>query len=197
MGWSHDSERKNNALSDQQMFERFIEVVNSQSEYNTNNVNAVPILIWHKIDNSVDEYSTSINLFNAEMKYLRDNNFKVLTMANLVYDDGSNYLKISGSNDNANAPTPSNQNQFTARITDSKEKNDHLSTKEDGELIKKVVKGEDTVSEESLPATKDDNFDATFAKDSRSQIDGDVDAEMDTDTQNQIPSGILRFAFKP
>jgi peptidoglycan/xylan/chitin deacetylase (PgdA/CDA1 family) len=195
MGWSHDSERKNNALNDQQMFERFIQVVNSQSEYNVNKVNAVPILIWHKIDNSVDEYSTSINLFNAEMKYLRDNNFKVLTMSNLVYDDGSNYLKISGSNDDSNGPTPNNQNRFAARITDSKEKNDYLSTKEDGELIKKVVEGEENASKENLPATKDDNFDTTSAKDSRSRIDGDVDAEVDMDTENQIPSGILRFAF--
>ncbi|HJY10691.1 MAG TPA: polysaccharide deacetylase family protein [Nitrososphaeraceae archaeon] len=195
MGWSHDSERKNNALNDQQMFERFIQVVNSQSEYNVNKVNAVPILIWHKIDNSNEEYSTSTNLFSAEMKYLHDNRFTVLTMADLVYDDSNNYIRISGSNDDSNGPTPNDQNQFAARITDSKEKNDYLSTKEDIELIKKVVEGEENGSKENLPVTKDDNFDTTSAKDSRSRIDRDVDAEVDMDTENQIPSGILRFAF--
>jgi hypothetical protein len=71
------------------MLERFEEVVNSQSKYNTVGINAVPILIWHKIDNSNEEYSTSINLFDAEMRYLFDNDFIVLTMADLVYDDTS------------------------------------------------------------------------------------------------------------
>jgi hypothetical protein len=179
MGWSHDSERKVNTLSDQQMFERFKQVVNSQSEYNANNINAVPIVIWHKIDNAADEYSTSTSLFNAEMKYLHDNNFKVLTMADLSHDDDSNFMKISDSNDDSR-PAPSNQNQIATRISDIGEKNDNLSTKE----------GEDTASEEAIPTTKNNDDYTTSEKDS-SQIDGDMEAEGDKDPESQIPSGII------
>lgn len=191
MGWSHDSERKNNALNDQQMFERFIEVVNSQNDYNvnSNHVNAVPIIIWHKIDNSNEEYSTSTNLFNAEMKYLHDNNFKVLTMADLVYDETSNYLKISGGNDEAREPISNNQNQFATRITDLEEKNDNLSTKEEGER-------EDTASEEGLPNnTKDNDDDMTSLGDSEYQIDRNIEAV--EDTESQTPSGIMQFVLEP
>ena len=53
MGWSHDAERRDNSYSDSQMLDRFIEVVNSQSAYNTDGkINALPIIIWHRIDNS-------------------------------------------------------------------------------------------------------------------------------------------------
>jgi peptidoglycan/xylan/chitin deacetylase (PgdA/CDA1 family) len=179
MGWSHDAEMKNNALNDQQMFERFIQVVNSQNEYNanSNDVNAVPIIIWHKIDNSNEEYSTSTNLFNAEMKYLHDNNFKVLTMADLVYDDASKYLKISAGKDDAHEPIPNNQNQFSTRITDLEEKNDNLSTEEEEKV--------NTPSEESLPSLDNSQF----------QIDRNNEAE--GDTENQIPSEIMQFALEP
>jgi hypothetical protein len=194
MGWSHDSERKNNALSDQQMFERFIQVVNSQSEYNANEVSAVPILIWHRIDNTVDEYSTSTNLFNAEMKYLHDNNFKVLTMADLVFDDASNFLKISGGDDGAHKPIPNNQNEFAARVTDSEEENDNLSIEEEVDLInEEVTEVEDTVSKENPLATRG-NDDKISDEESRSQLDGENEA--DEDTESQIPSGILRFILE-
>jgi hypothetical protein len=38
-----------------------------------------------------------MNLFNAEMKYLHDNGFKVLTMADLAYDENNKYLYIKSS----------------------------------------------------------------------------------------------------
>src|SRR5215208_2626422 len=99
MGWSHDAERKENSYSDSQMLDRFIEVVNSQSTYNTDGkINAIPIIIWHRIDNSgegdPEQYATSIDLFEKEIKYLHDNGFKVLTMADLGYDENSNYLYL-------------------------------------------------------------------------------------------------------
>jgi hypothetical protein len=34
MGWTHDSERRQNGFDDSQLLERFIEVVEGQSEYN-------------------------------------------------------------------------------------------------------------------------------------------------------------------
>ncbi|MBD0360981.1 MAG: hypothetical protein ICV56_09770, partial [Nitrososphaeraceae archaeon] len=99
LGWSHDAERRDNSYSDSQMLDRFIEVVNSQSAYNTDGtINAIPILIWHRIDNSgvgdPEQYATTIDLFEKEIKYLHDNGFKVLTMADLGYDENSNYLYL-------------------------------------------------------------------------------------------------------
>jgi hypothetical protein len=45
-------------------------------------------------DSGGDRYNTDIKLFNAQMKYLHDNGYKVLTMADLAYDDKSNYLYL-------------------------------------------------------------------------------------------------------
>ncbi|HZB16555.1 MAG TPA: polysaccharide deacetylase family protein [Nitrososphaeraceae archaeon] len=99
MGWSHDAERRDNSYSDSEMLDRFIEVVNSQSTYNTDGtINAIPIIIWHRIDNSgvgdPEQYATTIDLFEKEIKYLHDNGFKVLTMKDLGYDENSNYLYL-------------------------------------------------------------------------------------------------------
>jgi peptidoglycan/xylan/chitin deacetylase (PgdA/CDA1 family) len=99
IGWSHDNDRKENSYDDSEMFNRFVEVVNSASMYNTGStINAIPIVIWHKIDNSGEgdpgAYATTIDLFEKEIKYLHDNGFKVLTMADLGYDANSNYLYL-------------------------------------------------------------------------------------------------------
>jgi peptidoglycan/xylan/chitin deacetylase (PgdA/CDA1 family) len=99
MGWSHDADRSKNSYDDSEMLERFIEVVNIPSIYNTNGtINAIPIVIRHRIDNSGEDdpeaYATTIDLFEKEIKYLHDNGFKVLTMADLGYDENSNYLYI-------------------------------------------------------------------------------------------------------
>jgi peptidoglycan/xylan/chitin deacetylase (PgdA/CDA1 family) len=99
MGWSHDADRYKYSYDDSGMFNRFVEVVNSASMYNTDGtINAIPILIWHRIDNSGEGdpqvYATTIDLFEKEIKYLHDNGFKVLTMADLGYDINSNYLYL-------------------------------------------------------------------------------------------------------
>jgi hypothetical protein len=99
MGWSHDADRSKNSYDDSEMLDRFIEVVNVLSIYNTNGtINAIPIIIWHRIDNSGEDdpeaYATTIDLFEKEIKYLHDNGFEVLTMADLGYDENSNYLYI-------------------------------------------------------------------------------------------------------
>jgi hypothetical protein len=104
-GWSHDSEKAENIFSDEYMLHRFIEVVEGQDEYNNKNidssrVSAIPIIIWHNIANNVkdDPYTTtSVSLFESEIKYLSDNGFTVLTMSNLEYDEGNSVLKIKGS----------------------------------------------------------------------------------------------------
>ncbi|MGH9975551.1 MAG: polysaccharide deacetylase family protein, partial [Nitrososphaeraceae archaeon] len=98
MGWSHDADRKDNSYDDSEMFARFTEVVNSQTKVNNNTdgkLSAIPVIVYHNIDDIKEDYATSVDLFDAEMKYLYDNNFTVLTLADLGYDESTNYLKIN------------------------------------------------------------------------------------------------------
>jgi peptidoglycan/xylan/chitin deacetylase (PgdA/CDA1 family) len=94
-------ERTHNALdtryshNDTQIFDKFVQLVNSQISYNKNGIiDAVPIIGYHDIDNNKTITSTDVDLFDSEMKYLRDNGFKVLTMSDLGYDEKTNYLYI-------------------------------------------------------------------------------------------------------
>jgi len=87
-------ERTHNALdtryshNDTQIFDKFVQLVDSQTNYNKNGIiDAVPIIGYHDIDNNKTITSTDVNLFDAEMKYLHDNGFKVLTMSDLGYDE--------------------------------------------------------------------------------------------------------------
>jgi peptidoglycan/xylan/chitin deacetylase (PgdA/CDA1 family) len=94
-GWSHDLSRKVNTYDDSALFDRFIQVVNSQSNYNKNGtIMAIPIIIYHRAGDQGTDYNTDLDLFNKEMKYLHDGNFEVMTMADLAYDKKSNYLYI-------------------------------------------------------------------------------------------------------
>jgi hypothetical protein len=83
------------------MFERFVIAVNSQDEYNSDGtVRAMPIIVYHSfapfsdVSDSKVPVDTSVNLFEREMKYLHDNGFLVLTMADLGYDESKNQLYI-------------------------------------------------------------------------------------------------------
>lgn len=107
IGWSHDYDRIKYSYDDSQMLHIFIKVVNSQEKYDNNlpvqatpleaAVQAIPIIVYHRIDNSGDPYSTSISLFADEMKYLHDNGFKVINLDDLVYDNSTSsfYFKNS------------------------------------------------------------------------------------------------------
>jgi peptidoglycan/xylan/chitin deacetylase (PgdA/CDA1 family) len=84
-----------------QMFHKFVAAVNSQNIYNKDGiVRAIPIIIYHTLVNYPDlSYSnrpidTTVNLFDAEMRYLYDNGFKVITMADLGYDENTKSLYI-------------------------------------------------------------------------------------------------------
>jgi hypothetical protein len=95
-------ERPHNGLdsrfshNDTKIFEKFVELVSNQLKYNKNDtqLNVIPIIGYHSIDNDKTPDSTDIDLFAAEMKYLHDNGFKVLTMSDLGYDEKSNLLYV-------------------------------------------------------------------------------------------------------
>jgi hypothetical protein len=81
------------------MLQKFIAYVNSQDSYNQDGIiRAIPIVVYHDIiidldvNNSKNPNDTTMNLFNTEMKYLHDNGFRVLTMADLGYDENNKYL---------------------------------------------------------------------------------------------------------
>ena len=93
--WSHDFEIVENSYTDSQALERFIEVVDSQSEYNKNGtINAIPIIMYHDIGVDNKDSVTDVDLFNKEMKYLHDNKFGVVTISDLSYNEKHDYLYI-------------------------------------------------------------------------------------------------------
>ncbi len=70
------------------MYDQFIEIVESQTKYNTeNSIGAIPILIYHMVDYSQDDYSINPNLFEKEMKYLFENGYKIFQMKDIVYNN--------------------------------------------------------------------------------------------------------------
>lgn len=79
VGWSHDAERKEHFYSDSEMLQKFKEYVTEYSEKDGGS-NHVPIIIYHKIEDTGDAYSTSVDLFESEMNYLYENGFNVVTM---------------------------------------------------------------------------------------------------------------------
>jgi hypothetical protein len=93
--WSHDSANEDYD-NDNEMYEEFVNVVNSQQNFNGDGtIRAIPIIAYHDLDYGYrTPDSTSVNLFDAEMKYLYDNGFTVLTMADLGYDESTHQLYI-------------------------------------------------------------------------------------------------------
>jgi peptidoglycan/xylan/chitin deacetylase (PgdA/CDA1 family) len=87
-GLSHEAYKKSGGYSDEEMFEQFIEIVESQTKYNTeNSINAIPILIYHSVDYSGDDYSINPDLFEKEMEYLFENGYKICQMKDIVYNN--------------------------------------------------------------------------------------------------------------
>jgi peptidoglycan/xylan/chitin deacetylase (PgdA/CDA1 family) len=95
---SHNGLDTRYSHDDTQTFEKFVELVNSQTNLNKDGkINAIPIIGYHNIEDDKAITSTDISLFYKEMKYLYDNGFKVLTMSDIGYDKNSNYLYIRNS----------------------------------------------------------------------------------------------------
>jgi peptidoglycan/xylan/chitin deacetylase (PgdA/CDA1 family) len=87
-GLSHEAYKKSGGYSDEEMFEQFIEIEKSQTKYNNENtIGAIPILIYHSVDYTGDDYSINPGLFEKEMEYLFENGYKVFQMKDIVYDN--------------------------------------------------------------------------------------------------------------
>jgi peptidoglycan/xylan/chitin deacetylase (PgdA/CDA1 family) len=93
--WSQDATRNENSYNDTVMLDKFIKIVNSQTKYNNDGtIRAIPIIVYHKVGDSGGTFDTSLKLFESQMKYLYANDFMVLTMADLAYNDKSNYFSV-------------------------------------------------------------------------------------------------------
>jgi len=67
------------------MLQRFVDVVESQSSYNDgDDISAIPIIIYHDIDTTSGFYTTGFDLFKSEMKILKDNDFMVTSLLDLL-----------------------------------------------------------------------------------------------------------------
>jgi len=100
IGWSHDHDRIAYFYNDKQMLNRFIQVVSGQEKYNNipgQPADAIPIIVYHRIDNNRAPYSTMLSLFIEEMKYLHNNGYKVINMANLAYNNRTNSFLLRNS----------------------------------------------------------------------------------------------------
>ena len=93
---SHNAWDRTYLHNDQIIFQKFVQEVNSGINFNNKKgmVDAIPIVAYHIIDNSLDPSSTDVNLFASEMKYLHDNGFKVIPMSDLGYDQATNLIYI-------------------------------------------------------------------------------------------------------
>jgi peptidoglycan/xylan/chitin deacetylase (PgdA/CDA1 family) len=91
-----------NSYDNSQMFSQFVAVLNSQNKFNKGGIiNAIPVIGYHDIIATYTDVSytdkssdTTLDLFEAEMKYLHDNGFRVITFSDLGYDENSNSFHI-------------------------------------------------------------------------------------------------------
>jgi peptidoglycan/xylan/chitin deacetylase (PgdA/CDA1 family) len=98
---SQDSHNREYQGNYSKIFEEFVKEVNNQDDYNNDGrIKAIPIIAYHdfKASGSTvgndDDVSTDAKLFEAEMRYLYENGFKVITMADLGYDQRTNSIYI-------------------------------------------------------------------------------------------------------
>jgi peptidoglycan/xylan/chitin deacetylase (PgdA/CDA1 family) len=93
---SHNVWDRSYLHNDPIIFQKFVQEVNSGINFNNKKgmVDAIPIVAYHIIDNSLDPSSTDMNLFASEMKYLHANGFKVIPMSDLGYDQATNLMYI-------------------------------------------------------------------------------------------------------
>lgn len=87
-------------FSPPEMFQQFVQRMNSQIPYNTNGkINAIPIITYHNLTNNMKDYDSAastitVSLFAQEMKYLHDNGFRVLLLNQLAFDPVRNVFYL-------------------------------------------------------------------------------------------------------
>jgi peptidoglycan/xylan/chitin deacetylase (PgdA/CDA1 family) len=98
-------------------FQKFVHRVNSQTRYNINGkINAIPIITYHNLTNSMQDYYNStvmastitVDLFGQQMKYLHDNGYRVLLFNQLSYDPNNKVFVLM------NVPLPNYGNTTNA-----------------------------------------------------------------------------------
>ena len=77
----------------------------SQSKYNIDGtIEAIPIIMYHKIGDNKKDSVTDVDLFHKEIKYLHDNKFKVIIISDLAYNEKHDYLYIKDLHAEAQLP---------------------------------------------------------------------------------------------
>ena len=114
---SFDHIHSNLQLTPTQLFQQFVERVNSQLLYNKGGtVNAFPIITYHNLTYNNQVYNElpstiMVPLFAQMMKYLHDNGFKVLTMSQLGYDTSNHVFYMKNIVSSSPAPTSTSISQ--------------------------------------------------------------------------------------
>jgi len=87
-----------NSFNNAAIFSDFLKIVNSQIIYNQGGkINAVPLITLHNVDLATNmPYHTNSGLFDQLMKYLHDNDFRVLTLKHLAYNAQTNTFYLKG-----------------------------------------------------------------------------------------------------
>jgi hypothetical protein len=100
--------RSDHNYSPSEMFQKYIQEVNSQVPYNNGKINAVPIITYRDLTYNIQDYNKAgttitVPLFDQEMQYLHDNGFKVLLLNQFGFDPTNNvfYLKNFASSNGA------------------------------------------------------------------------------------------------
>ena len=95
--FSHNALDKKYDHDDSQILPHFIDEVNLQSKFNTKEkLRMIPVIAYHRIDDTSSKSSTGIPLFESEMKYLHDNGFNIIRMSDVGYDNQTNVFYIKG-----------------------------------------------------------------------------------------------------
>lgn len=95
--WSHNALDLANNHNNTSIFKIFVQEVNSQEKLNSGGeINAIPIVAYHNIQDANLRGSTGVALFSEEMKYLHDNNFKVIRVSDLGFNQTTNNLYVKG-----------------------------------------------------------------------------------------------------
>jgi peptidoglycan/xylan/chitin deacetylase (PgdA/CDA1 family) len=97
--WNHNYYDATLDHDESEVFAKFVQEVNANYYDTTGGLKEaarrIPIIEYHRVDDAGTATSTSPSLFIAEMQYLYDNGFVVLTMSDLRYNNDTNSLKVS------------------------------------------------------------------------------------------------------